>query len=205
MPVLVLDAGSRDQPCSSRAARAPTSSSASGRISSMPGASRSRTCATPWALMLDADEALDDVLRDAICDAPRERGRAMLCTVRPTSAASRCASGATSGCCGSFARAVPCSKRIRPPRRHALLHEAWDAMARPASLPERCCTIRIRTPPSYRVKYDALHRARGARDQGIVPAFWLAASAAGVARSGMAAASPKGALLRRAARLVRRV
>ena len=59
---------------------------------------------TPWTLMIDADEALDDVLCDAILDGPAERGRLSSSSGRPISAASRCAFGATRRCCACFAR-----------------------------------------------------------------------------------------------------
>ncbi len=72
MPSLVLDAGSRD--------RTVAFAKASGaRVIQRPwtdfvDARRFALAAveTPWVLMLDADEALDDVLRDAIAAAPED-------------------------------------------------------------------------------------------------------------------------------------
>lgn len=70
MRVLVLDSGSTDRTCEfARAAQAevverPWSDFVEARRFAL---SRVRT---PWTLMLDADEALDDVLRDAIANAP---------------------------------------------------------------------------------------------------------------------------------------
>jgi len=57
---------------------------------------------TPWALMLDADEALDDVLCDAIGEAPT-MSTDITCVARRISAATRCVCGATSRFCVSFA------------------------------------------------------------------------------------------------------
>ncbi len=102
MQVFVLDACSRDHTVQfARARRCATSFSASGPTSSTRGASRCRRSTTPWTLMIDADEALDDVLCDAISTAAPATSTATACGARRIFAASRCAAGATSRCCVS--------------------------------------------------------------------------------------------------------
>ena len=127
----------------------------------MRGVSRSRKCDTPWALMIDADEALDDVLRDAIVAARRAtreptrqahdvllRQPMRLWRNEPLLRLFRTARATARGAPGRGRRA-PSSRTLglRRTRRRAagtLLHFSYPDYA------------------SYRVKYDAIRVPRRA-------------------------------------------
>ncbi len=148
--------------------------------------------ATPWTLMLDADEALDDVLCDAICDAPESVDGYIL--------------RRTTYFCGHplrIWRNEPLLRLFRTGRamlkpnpaasEDALLHEAWVCDGPTAELPGTLLHYSYPDIATYRAKYD---RYTSLEAEGIHASFplLLAASAASLARLGWLLFA-KGALL----------
>ena len=130
---------------------------------------------TPWTLMIDADEALDDVLRDAILDAPDERDayrvtahdvflrqadahlarRAAAAPVPNRSRHARAASGG--GRYGARARGMDAATERVGDLHGTLLHYSYPDVA------------------TYRAKYDRYTTRRGGEYARLAVWRWLAA------------------------------
>jgi glycosyl transferase family 2 len=137
---------------------------------------------TPWTLMLDADEALDDVLRDAIC------------TASPEPDAYRVAR--TTYFCGKPMRIWRNERLLRLFRTDratlearpaaapdALIHEAWSCSGDVRDLPGTLLHYSYPDAASYRAKYGRYTDLEAAHMKRSVAA-WIGASATSVARFG---------------------
>jgi len=137
---------------------------------------------TPWALMLDADEALDDVLCDAIAEAP---GDVDGYNVRRTTYF-----------CGHpmrMWRNEPLLRLFRTDRvtlvahpaasADALLHEAWTCPGEIGELRGTLLHFSYPDVASYRAKYDRYTSLEAERLRGSIPGF-IGACAASVLRLG---------------------
>jgi Glycosyl transferase family 2 len=135
---------------------------------------------TPWTLMIDADEALDDVLRDAIREASPEREGYRV--------------KRTTYFCGKpmrLWRNEPLLRLFRTNRatleahpaaaKTAPVHEAWSCDGPVGDLPGTLLHYSYPDLASYRAKYD---RYTGIEAQSMTGSLfgWLAACAASVAR-----------------------
>ena len=157
---------------------------------------------TPWVLMIDADEALDDVLRDAIGSAAENVDAYVV--------------RRTTYFCGHPMRIWSNEPLVRLFRRdrvklaarpaaagEAPIHEAWTSDGPTSELPGTLLHYSYPDAAAYRAKYDRYTT---------LEAQQMHASAAGLAAGGrhrtaaprMAAAGESGAA-RRSARLVRRL
>jgi glycosyltransferase involved in cell wall biosynthesis len=125
---------------------------------------------TPWTLMIDADEALDDVLRDAIAAAPEQVDGYYL--------------RRTTYFCGRpmrIWRNEPLLRLFRSDRAHlephpaasgdALLHEAWVCGGSTAELPGTLLHFSYPDVASYRSKYNRYTELEAQRLNRSVMAF----------------------------------
>lgn len=135
---------------------------------------------TPWTLMLDADEALDDVLRDAVLAASPDRDAYRV--------------GRTTYFCGKPMRIWRNERLVRVFRTDratleahpaaaadALVHEGWISGGDVGELSGTLLHFSYPDVASYRAKYD---RYTSLEAEGLKPslAAWLGACATGVAR-----------------------
>ncbi|MBV8343437.1 MAG: glycosyltransferase family 2 protein [Candidatus Eremiobacteraeota bacterium] len=135
---------------------------------------------TPWALMLDADEALDDLLRDGILAAPETRDGYRV--------------RRTTYFCGKPLRVwrdEPLLRLFRADRvtlnahpaaaGFAPVHEAWASAGDVGDLPGTLLHYSYPDVATYRRKYD-LYTGIEAENIGAAPIAFLAACAASVPR-----------------------
>jgi hypothetical protein len=147
---------------------------------------------TPWTLMIDADEALDDVLRDAILDAP--------------DAADAYRVKRTTYFCGKplrMWRKEPLLRLFRGDRvrlnaqpaasASAPLHEAWSCDGQVRDLPGTLLHYSYPDTTTYRVKFDRYTSLEAASMQPSALKF-LAACCASLPRFGWLL-FPRGGLL----------
>jgi glycosyltransferase involved in cell wall biosynthesis len=180
MPVLVLDALSRDHTV--QFAKSAGARVIERRWTDYVDARRFAAAAvdTPWTLMIDADEALDDVLRDAIAAAP-DSGDGY-CVKR------------TTYFCGRpmrIWRDEPLLRLFRTGHAHlearpaaggdAALHERWTCDGATATLPGTLLHFSYPDASSYRAKYQRYTDAEAAGVRGSA-ATLLVATAAGFAQ-----------------------
>jgi hypothetical protein len=136
--------------------------------------------ATPWTLMIDADEALDDVLRDAICNAP---GDSDAYRVRRTTYF-----------CGKpmrIWRDEPLVRLFRTDRvtleahpaaaASAPVHEAWRSDGKVGDLPGTLLHYSYPDVASYRSKYDRYTTLEAENMPGSLPRL-IAACGASIVR-----------------------
>lgn len=192
MPALVLDAGSRDHTV--EFARSWGATVVEREWTDFVDARRYALAQvrTPWALMLDADEALDDVLRDAIVRAGDEVDAYRVFR--------------TTYFCGKPMRLwsrEPLIRLFKPGRVRleaqpagggdAALHERWNADGAVGELPGTLLHYSYPDVATYRAKYARYTATEAAGVRGSLPRA-LAAAAKGVLRFGWMLAA-KGALL----------
>lgn len=134
---------------------------------------------TPWVLMIDADEALDDVLRDAIQNANDDVDGYVV--------------RRTTYFCGHPMRIWKNEPLLRLFRRDratlvthpaaasdALVHEAWTAAGATAELPGSLLHFSYPDIAAYRTKYDRYTTLEAARLRGSVAALGAAYGASAV-------------------------
>lgn len=179
MPVLVLDAFSRDHTL--QFARAAGANVVQREWTGFPEARRfaAGQVTTPWTLMIDADEALDDVLRDAIVAAPDNVDGYVV--------------RRTTYFCGRpmriwrnepllrLFRTGKADLQTRPAAApEAALHEAWVGTGRTAELRGTLLHYSYPDVATYRAKYDRYTALEAAQ---------LAPSAPALAGAGIAGAA----------------
>jgi (heptosyl)LPS beta-1,4-glucosyltransferase len=132
---------------------------------------------TPWTLMIDADEALDDVLCDAILAAPAERDAYRF--------------KRTTYFCGKPMRIWRGESLVRLFRTDrvtlephpvaapsAPLHEAWRCEGNVGSLPGTLLHYSYPDVSSYRAKYDRYTSVEASNMKGSVPRLFAASAGA---------------------------
>lgn len=147
---------------------------------------------TPWTFMLDADEALDDVLRDAVLAAP------------PSGDAYRVTR--TTYFCGKPMRIWRGERLVRLFRTagtslethpaaaaDALVHESWSSAGEVRELPGTLLHYSYPDLATYRAKYDRYTSLEAEHMKRSVAA-WIGASAIGLVRFGWLLVA-RGALL----------
>jgi hypothetical protein len=135
---------------------------------------------TPWALMIDADEALDDILRDAIVTASPDLDGYRV--------------KRTTYFCGKpmrIWRNESLLRLFRPERvrlephpaaaKGAALHEAWSSDGRLGELPGTLLHYSYPDVAAYRAKYERYTTLEAQSMRGSLLG-WLAASTAAIAR-----------------------
>ena len=147
---------------------------------------------TPWTFMLDADEALDDVLRDAVL-AAKPDGDAYRVT-------------RTTYFCGKPMRIWRDERLVRLFRTDrttleahpaaapdALIHESWSSTGEVRELPGTLLHYSYPDVATYRAKYDRYTTLEAAQMRRSLAA-WIGASVMGIVRFGWLLAA-RGALL----------